>query len=196
MAREPPQSRRHKPLIRLVRGLPPLERPLLLVRDGFPGEQQEEEHCQRRVDGAERRLVLPRGESAQGDEHEERVLVEHDEEEVEERELPGLHPCPQDRPAVVLGAGVAAFAREVEGESGAPEGDQHCQDVQSDVAEASEPGKHPHVYDRDNRPESINPGVLVGDERGDPREQTHARSDEGDDRQRGHNPTLWLVRAY
>ncbi len=68
-------------------------------------------------DGEARRPSTPNGcgcchamNAGKRDEHEQGVLVQHDEEQVEQLELPRLHAAAQDRPAVVLHAGVAALA--------------------------------------------------------------------------------------
>ena len=61
------------------------------------------------------------GECGKRDEHEQEVLIENDEEDIKERELPTLHAGAQNRPTVILGARVSALASEVKGEARSPE---------------------------------------------------------------------------
>ena len=107
--------------------------------------------------------MLVRGEGRQRDQYENHVLVEHDEEEVEELELPGVHLGTKNGPSVVLEAGVAAFAREIEGESRSPHQHDDAHQIQSGVREIRESREHPRVDHRHHGPQSIHPREICGD---------------------------------
>ena len=133
------------------------------------------------------RGILPGDEGGQGDQHEQRVLVQHDEEEVEDLELPRLHPTAQDRPAVVLHAGVAALAGEVEGQPRGPGGHQQChQDESGGVAAVHDAGdgEDPDVDRRDDRPDAVDPRRVLRDRarRSSRTAQVERRDDEDEER--------------
>ena len=114
--------------------------------------------------------VFVRRVGGERDDHEDDVLVENDEEEVEQLELPRLHSRSQDGPSVILGAGVAAFAREIEGQSRTPDGYDRGHDVQSNVVKTRPAGEDPEVHRGHHRPKSVDPGRVTRKERGNPRE--------------------------
>ena len=134
---------------------------LLLVGHRLAREQGQEHHGDHRVGDADGGAVQPGGVRGQGDEHEHRVLEQGDEEQIQQRERPARHPAPQDRPAVVLGAGVAALAAEIEGQTHAPQGDQHGHEGQAGIREARGCREDPDVHDRQHRPEPVDPGVVA-----------------------------------
>ncbi len=133
-----------------------VEVPLLLVGDELAAQQREEQRREQDVPHRDRNRVLPGHERGEGDQHEEGVLVQDDEEEVEELELPSAHAATQDRPAVVLHTGVAALAREVEGQPRSPgRREQRHQHEAPGVLprEEGRAGEDPDVDDGHDRPD-------------------------------------------
>ena len=155
-----------------------MEIPLLLVGDRFHREQAQEENGAHDVTDTKRARVEQCGECREGDEEQQDVLVDDDEEDVEQRELPGLHALAQNLPAVVLPAGlVATLPGEVEGEACAPQRDEHGHDVEPNILQASPRREHPDVNDGDDRPYAIDPGGVFGGKREHPAQYRDAEKD-------------------
>ena len=97
-----------------------------------------------------------------------------DEEEREELPLPGLHFRAEHGPSIIFAAfGVAAFAREVEGEACAPGCNERGHDVDAQVGEVGAIREEDGVGDGHDRPDAIDPGVLLGDRRECPADEGH-----------------------
>jgi hypothetical protein len=167
-----------------------VELPLLLVGDGLSRQRADEEHGEGSIERSERRLVLQGGPSGQRDQHQQRALVDHDEEQVEELELPSAHRLPQNAPAVVLHACVATFAGQVEGEPSSPHGCQHPHHVQPGIAEASSTREDPEIDRRRDRPDPVDLGGVMGDQGDDPAASRDDPGEYNDDQQWSHAAML------
>ena len=150
--------------------LPLMEVPLLLVGDRLADEAGEEQAHEHHRGETEPALMVVGGQCRKCDEEQKHVLEDRHEEHVEDLELPRLHPGAHVRPPVVLHAGVAALAGEVEGEPCTPQRDHDRHDVQACIVQPRVAGEHPQVHGRDDRPDAINLRVVLGDHRQQPRE--------------------------
>jgi phosphatidylglycerophosphate synthase len=63
---------------------------------------------------------------------------------------------------------------------------EHGHDIEARVREAREGREDPDVGDRHDRPEPVDPGVLAGDERGDPGERADGARNHEDGQERCH----------
>ena len=109
-------------------------------------------------------------------------MVDHNEEEGEQPELPVRHTGVQHRLSIVLAIRKAALPGEVSRERDAPEGQEHGQQVGWRVLQS----------DRQQRPVSIEPGVIAPEHRGDLGEYECRDEHESKEKQRCHaaNPKL------